>query len=91
MNIKKNNKIIKIFEKKTINDKVQKVFIKDLIIDKIFGFYPKEKEKPQKLKFNIKLELNNNITFNDTDLKSIVDYDDIIKIIHSILDQKINF
>ena len=91
MNIKKNNKIIKIFEKKTINDKVQKVFIKDLIIDKIFGFYPKEKEKPQKLKFNIKLELNNNITFNDLDLKSIVDYDDIIKIIHSILDKKINF
>ena len=41
--------IFKILKKKTINDKVQKVFIKDLIIDKIFGFYPKEKEKPQGL------------------------------------------
>ena len=90
MNQKKNN-IIKVFEKPIIENKVQKVFIKDLIINKIFGFYPGEKKRPQKLKFNIKLELNNNTVFNDTNLKSIVDYDDIIKIIHSILDQRINF
>ena len=90
MNQKKNN-IIKVFEKRIIENKVQKVFIKDLIINKIFGFYPGEKKRPQKLKFNIKLELNNNTIFNDTNLKSIVDYDDIIKIIHSILDQRINF
>ena len=90
MNQKKNN-IIKVFEKRIIENKVQKVFIKDLIINKIFGFYPGEKKSPQKLKFNIKLELNNNTVFNDTNLKSIVDYDDIIKIIHSILDQRINF
>jgi dihydroneopterin aldolase len=90
MNQKKNN-IIKVFEKSIIENKVQKVFIKDLIINKIFGFYPGEKKRPQKLKFNIKLELNNNTVFNDTNLKSIVDYDDIIKIIHSILDQRINF
>jgi len=90
MNQKKNN-IIKVFEKAVIENKVQKVFIKDLIINKIFGFYPGEKKRPQKLKFNIKLELNNNTVFNDTNLKSIVDYDDIIKIIHSILDQRINF
>ena len=79
------------FEKPIIENKVQKVFIKDLIINKIFGFYPGEKKRPQKLKFNIKLELNNNTVFNDTNLKSIVDYDNIIKIIHSILDQRINF
>jgi len=90
MNQKKNN-IIKVFEKPIIENKVQKVFIKDLIINKIFGFYPGEKKSPQKLKFNIKLELNNNTIFNDTNLKSIVDYDDIIQIIHSILDQRINF
>ena len=90
MNQKKNN-IIKVFEKPIIENKVQKVFIKDLIINKIFGFYPGEKKRPQKLKFNIKLELNNNTVFNDTNLKSIVDYDDIIEIIHSILDQRINF
>ena len=90
MNQKKNN-IIKVFEKSIIENKVQKVFIKDLIINKIFGFYPGEKKRTQQLKFNIKLELNNNTVFNDTNLKSIVDYDDIIKIIHSILDQRINF
>ena len=90
MNQKKNN-IIKVFEKPIIENKVQKVLIKDLIINKIFGFYPGEKKSPQKLKFNIKLELNNNTIFNDTNLKSIVDYDDIIQIIHSILDQRINF
>ena len=70
---------------------VKKILIKDLIIEKIFGFYPKEKSTPQKLKFNIKLELNNQIIFDDENLKSIVDYDEIIKLINDTLDKKINF
>jgi FolB domain-containing protein len=70
---------------------VRKILIKNLTINAIFGYYPKEKVKSQRLKFNIKLELTNKIKFNDTDLRSIVDYDNIIKTINNILDKKINF
>jgi len=87
----KNTNIVKIFEKKLDKNIVKKILIKDLIIEKIFGFYPKEKSTPQKLKFNIKLELNNQIIFDDKNLKSIVDYDEIIKLINDTLDKKINF
>ena len=61
------------------------------MIKKIFGYYPKEKIKPQRLRFNIKLELNNKLVFKESDLKTIVDYDKIIQIIYKILDKKINF
>ena len=89
-NLKK-NKPIKIVEKPTSSKLARKVLIKNLIINTIFGYYPKEKVQKQKLKFNIKLELDRKIKFNDTHLNTIVDYDDILKIINSILDRKINF
>ena len=85
------NNVVEIFEKKITQEVVKKILIKDLIVEKIFGYYPEEKIKTQKLKFNIKLELNQNLAFDDRNLKSIVDYDDIIRLINSILDRKINF
>ena len=91
MGFKKKNNIVKIFEKENDNDIIRKILIKDLIIKKIFGFYPKEKIKPQRLKFNIKLELSKKLVFKNSDLKTIVDYDKVIKIIYKILDKKINF
>ena len=87
----KTNNVITVFEKKISNDTVKKIVIKDLILKKIFGFYPNEKTKPQRLKFNIKLELVKNLKFNDQDLQTILDYDEIINIINNILDKKINF
>jgi FolB domain-containing protein len=91
MKTKKKNNVIEIFEKPLISRLVRKILIKNLTINAIFGYYPKEKVKSQRLKFNIKLELTNKIKFNDTDLRSIVDYDNIIKTINNILDKKINF
>ena len=85
------NNVVEIFEKKITQEVVKKILIKDLIVEKIFGYYPEEKIKTQKLKFNIKLELNQKLAFDDCNLKSIVDYDDIIRLINSILDRKINF
>ena len=85
------NNVVEIFEKKITQEVVTKILIKDLIVEKIFGYYPEEKIKTQKLKFNIKLELNQKLAFDDRNLKSIVDYDDIIRLINSILDRKINF
>jgi 7,8-dihydroneopterin aldolase/epimerase/oxygenase len=87
----KTNNVITVFEKKSSNDTGKKIVIKDLILKKIFGFYPNEKTKPQRLKFNIKLELVKNLKFNDQDLQTILDYDEIINIINNILDKKINF
>ena len=87
----KTNNVITVFEKKISNETVKKIVIKDLILKKIFGFYPNEKTKPQRLKFNIKLELVKNLKFNDQDLQTILDYDEIINIINNILDKKINF
>ena len=87
----KTNNVITVFEKKISNDTVKKIVIKDLILKKIFGFYPNEKTKPQRLKFNIKLELAKNLKFNDQDLQTILDYDEIINIINNVLDKKINF
>jgi FolB domain-containing protein len=91
MKTKKKNNVIEIFEKPLISTLVRKILIKNLTINAIFGYYPKEKVKSQRLKFNIKLELTNKLKFNDTDLRSIVDYDNIIKTINNILDKKINF
>ena len=87
----KTNNVITVFEKKISNDTVKKIVIKDLILKKIFGFYPNEKTKPQRLKFNIKLELVKNLQFNDQEIQTILDYDEIINIINNILDKKINF
>ena len=91
MKIDKKNNIIEIFEKPLVSTLVRKILIKNLIMNTIFGYYPEEKVKSQRLKFNIKLELTNKIKFNDTDLRSIVDYDNVIKTINNILDKKINF
>jgi dihydroneopterin aldolase len=87
----KTNNVITIVEKKISDDTVKKIVIKDLILNKIFGFYPNEKTKPQRLKFNIKLELVTNLKFSDEDLQTILDYDQIINTINNILDKKINF
>jgi dihydroneopterin aldolase len=87
----KTNNVITIVEKKISDDTVKKIVIKDLILNKIFGFYPNEKTKPQRLKFNIKLELVTNLKFSDEDLETILDYDQIINTINNILDKKINF
>tara|TARA_B100000780_G_scaffold279193_1_gene256339 strand:+ start:7101 stop:7514 length:414 start_codon:yes stop_codon:yes gene_type:complete len=87
----KNNSLMQIIEKPVSSKFVKKILIKNLIINTIFGYYPKEKIQKQKLKFNIRLEIDRKIKFNDSNLNTIMDYDDIMKIINNILDKKINF
>jgi len=87
----KNNSVMQIVEKPVSSEFVKKILIKNLIINAIFGYYPKEKIQKQKLKFNIRLEINRKVKFNDNNLNTIVDYDDIMRIINNILDKKINF
>jgi len=87
----KDNGVMQIIEKPISSKLVKKILIKNLIINTIFGYYPEEKLQKQKLKFNIKLELDRKIKFSDNSLDTIVDYDDIMRIINNILDKKINF
>ena len=82
---------MQLIERPVSSKLVKKILIKNLIINTIFGYYPKEKVQKQKLKFNIKLEIDRKIKFNDNNLNTIVDYDDIMRIINNILDKKINF
>ena len=82
---------MQLIERPVSSKLVKKILIKNLIINTIFGYYPKEKVQKQKLKFNIKLEIDCKIKFNDNNLNTIVDYDDIMRTINNILDKKINF
>ena len=76
--MKKNN--FKIVELKPTKDKStikRTVFIKDFIIEEIIGIHKHEKIKKQKIKFNIVLDVNQNLIPNEGDIKSIVDYEKI--------------
>ena len=75
---KKNN--FKIIELKPDNKKSsirRTVFIKDFSIQEIIGIHENEKTKKQKIKFNITLDVNQNSTPDEKDIKSIVDYEKI--------------
>ena len=62
----------------------KKVIIKDLLLNIIIGFYSIEKIKKQNVKFNIELNYTNQKTHNDKDIKSIVDYGKVVKIIKNL-------
>ena len=76
--MKKNN--FKIVELKPTKDKSaikRTVFVKDFIIEEIIGFYKHEKEKKQKIIFNIVLDIDQGSLPDEKDIKSIVDYEKI--------------
>ena len=76
--MKKNNfKIIELKPTKDNNTIERTVFIKDFIIEEIIGFYKHEKEKKQKIIFNIVLDIDQNSLPDEKDIKSIVDYEKI--------------
>ena len=80
-------KIIK-FKQKKIYSYKRKVLIKDLILKMLIGIHSFEKKKKQRVKFNIVINIDNNLVPNDKDLKSIVNYEQIIKIIKKITTKK---
>ena len=76
--MKKNNfKIIKLKPAKDNSTIKRAVFIKNFIIEEIIGFYKHEKEKKQKIIFNIVLDIDQNSLPDEKDIKSIVDYEKI--------------
>ena len=87
--MKKNNlKIIKIDKNKGLFNYEKKVLIKDLILDLKLGYYDFEKEKLQKVKFTIEVNYEDKKPSNDKDLKSIVNYAKIVKLIKKLVKNK---
>ena len=85
--MKKNNlKVVKIG--KTLFNYEKKILIKDLTLDLKLGYYDFEKDKPQKVKFTLEVDYRDKNPTNDKDLKSIVNYDKIVKLIKKLVKNK---
>ena len=80
-------KIIKFKQKKFYSYK-RKVLIKDLVLKMLVGIHNFEKKKKQRVKFNLIINIDQNLIPNDKDLKSIVNYEQIIKTITKITSRK---
>ena len=87
--MKKNNlKIIKIDKNKRLFNYEKKILIKDLTLDLKLGYYDFEKDKLQKVKFTLEIDYRDKKPTNDKDLKSIVNYDKIVKLIKKLVKNK---
>jgi len=87
--MKKNNlKVVKIDKNKSLFNYEKKILIKDLALDLKLGYYDFEKDKPQKVKFTLEVDYRDKKPTNDKDLKSIVNYDKIVKLIKKLVKNK---
>jgi dihydroneopterin aldolase len=87
--MKKNNfKIIELKPEKNKNSVKRSVFIKDFIIQEIIGIHEHEKIEKQKIKFNIVIDVNQNIVPDEKDIKSIVDYEKITNKLENLAKRK---
>ena len=87
--MKKNNlKVVKIDKNKRLFNYEKKVLIKDLALDLKLGYYDFEKEKAQKVKFSLEVDYEDKKPSNDKDLKSIVNYAKIVKLIKKLVKNK---
>ena len=86
---KKKFKLITLNKKEKVNFIYKKkVIIKDLLLNITIGYYNIEKVKKQKVQFNIDLNYINQKVHSDKNIKSIVDYEKIIKIIKNLTKNK---
>ena len=84
--MKKNNlKIVKIDKNKSLFNYEKKILIKDLTLDLKLGYYNFEKEKKQKVKFSLEVDYEDKKPTSDEDIKSIVNYDKIVKLITKLV------
>ena len=87
--MKKNNlKIVKIDKSKSLFNYEKKILINELILDLKLGYYDFEKEKAQKVKFSLEIDYKDKKPTNDKDIKSIVNYGQIVKLIRKLTKNK---
>ena len=85
---KDNFKIIKIDKNKSLFNYEKKILIKELILDLKLGYYQFEKEEVQKVKFNLEVYYEDKKPTSDDDIKSIVNYGKIVKLIKKLTKNK---
>jgi dihydroneopterin aldolase len=89
---KSNFKIIELKSRKNKNTIKRTVLIKDFIIYEIIGIHKNEKINKQKIIFNIVINVNQNISPDENNLASIVDYEKITnKLENLVKNKKYNF
>ena len=80
-----NFKVVKIDKNKSLFNYEKKVLIKELILNIKLGYFDFEKEKPQKVKFSLEANYKDKKPTNDKDLKSIVNYDKLVRLIKKLV------
>ena len=86
--MKKNFKVVKIDKNKSLFNYEKKILINELILDLKLGYYDFEKEKAQKVKFGLEIDYQDKKPSNDKDIKSIVNYGTIVKLITKLVKKK---
>ena len=87
--MKKNNlKVVKIDKNKSLFNYEKKILINELILDLKLGYYDFEKKKPQKIKFSLEIDYEDKKPTNDKDIKSIVNYGTVVKLITKLVKKK---
>ena len=87
--MKKNNlKVVKIDKNKSLFNYEKKILIKELILNLKLGYYDFEKKKSQKVKFNLEIDYEDKKPTSDKDIKSIVNYGKIVKLITKLVSKK---
>ena len=87
--MKKNNlKIVKIDKNKSLFNYEKKILINELILDLKLGYYNFEKKKSQKIKFSLEIDYEDKKPTNDKDIKSIVNYGTVVKLITKLVKKK---
>ena len=87
--MKKNNlKIVKIDKSKSLFNYEKKILINELILDLKLGYYDFEKERAQKVKFSLEIDYKDKKPTNDKDIKSIVNYGQVVKLIRKLTKNK---
>ena len=87
--MKKNNlKIVKIDKNKSLFNYEKKILINELILDLKLGYYDFEKKQSQKIKFSLEIDYEDKKPTNDKDIKSIVNYGTIVKLITKLVKKK---
>ena len=87
--MKKNNlKIVKIDKSKKLFNYEKKILINELILDLKLGYYDFEKKKNQKVKFSLEIDYEDKKPTNDKDIKSIVNYGQVVKLIRKLTKNK---
>ena len=85
---KSNLKVVKIDKSKNLFNYEKKILINELILDLKLGYYDFEKERPQKVKFSLEIDYQDKKPSNDKDIKSIVNYSTIVKLITKLVKKK---